>query len=1136
MNTPNEELEFKALAGLVEAASAAKAIFPYLAANGTRLRRETEAFVELARAQGTKPYERLLVASLRQWLASGVQLDSLEQAKSHVSSLAVHDGQAPWIISMLQSLWHLRNDPSEPANAQPMEDRLAVLISIYNETRCCELALRSLRQYAGLPHHIIAVNNSSRDVSDFRNSVTRNGLVDEWIDTGVTHHGLGLQKAFGQARSSRYIALLDSDAIGLRKGWLAEFRQMLSNGTAMVGPLREPGSDTVTGQAVHACCMMLDQNAIGNAFQIDFRSFWPFWDVGGLLTWDCRAHGLPIATVPHVYENTGSTSSAIVNNSVKHLWYASRISDLDDEAVLDGHKVGTIRRRLEKDLCDPAIAALTASPRAGASVPEVPSTDPLLSVVLTTCNRPDLLRLVLDGLARQTMPTDKWEVVIVDDGSQTPTREIAREFADKIEISYIYQENSGLAAARNAGVALARGSIVLFQDDDDMPDENLVAEHIRSHQQHPDENIVVLGHLDWHPELTVTPLMHYITHEGGQYFGYDNMVDEKMYGAWKWWGGLVSVKTSLLRSVEGPFDSTFRFGHEDTELVCRLLSREVKVLYNASARKLLLRPVGFEDFCSRRVRQGRALFHMASKHGDLVVKRYGLDKVEEEYASHYKPNLQRWHDVLVGYEPAFNADPEPLIRGTDPSAAELKKYWALCFRGYMLKGYLEEASAASVASSAMKLPVTLNAQVTQARETVQMSPQTQGVQTILFICPTLPRPDVGSSNVRVHNILDILARQRRNVEVVYFGQNENDQSYTQSWGVRIAITHMTPRTSELMGYIEKLQPACVWITNLWNPSFCESMYKVADWLRKSLPSVPLVVDTMDHHAAKFRRQFEHSHRQTDEQTAAMFEAVEARLYPLAHKVITVTETEAQSIAATVPGCSFSVIPNIHAPGRNNPGYASRRNICFIGSLGIPHNADGVRWFINDVLPAIRSRLPGVEFHIMGHGNETHRQLFEAADGVKVIGYVPDAEEAVSHYRLFVCPLVYGAGMKGKLGTAASSGTPFVTTTVGAEGFGLINGTDCFVVDGAAEFAAGCMLLYSDEQLWTRFSEAAGRKFASAFSPAAVAPMLERLMAELMVGPEGTSQAASFAQKSTRRVATLLQNSSQTPIQGGTVDA
>lgn len=1116
MNSADKEYGFSALAGLVEAAASAKAIFPYVAANATRLKLEVDLFTEFARHQDTRPYERLLASSLQEGLGSGMQLDSLEKAKSYVSSLVVRDGRAPWVISMMQSLWHLRNDRAEQTGNQAFEDKLVVLVSVFNETRCCALALRSLRLYAGVPCHIVAVNNSTRDVSSFRDFAAQNGLIDEWLDTGVTHHGLGLQKAFERYKNCRYIALVDSDAIGFRENWLAEFVQLLNDGAALVGPIRDPGKDTVAAQVIHPCCMAIDQKAIAGAFQIDFRSFWPFWDVGGLLTWDCRAHGIKIAEVSHVYGAGGSTNSAIVNGSVRHLWYASRISDMEDEAMLDGHTVGDIRRRLENDLRDPSLDALRASPLA-----EEPGQRPLLSVVLTTYNRPELLKLVLEGFATQTCGPDIWEMVIVDDGSQPPAREIARSFADKIEISYIHQENSGLAAARNAGIAAARGGIILFHDDDDLPDANLVAEHIKSHQQNPDENVVVLGHLDWHPSLTVTPLMHYITHTGGQYFGYDNMVDGRFYPAWKWWGGLVSAKASLLASVQGPFDETFRFGHEDTELVCRLADRGIKVLYNAQAKKWILRPVMFDDFCQRRIRQGHAMHHLAGRHPDIVVPRYGLATAQEEYASRYEQNLQKWHSVLAEFEPAFNANPQAMIDGTDPATAELQKYWAHCFRGYMLKGYIEEAAQASGQQKSAGPLVTIP---TQNRR-------------IMIICPMLPRPDVGSSNVRVHRILEMLVEAGYGVEVLYFGQHEADRQYIASWGNQIATRHMGPKASELAGYIESAEPrpACIWMTNIWEPAYCEAMQKVGEWLKQTLPDIALVVDTMDHHAAKHRRQFAYSRSDRDADRTARFETSEAKLYPLADRVITVTEDEKQSIAAAVPGCSLAVIPNIHTMRQDNPGFEARRNICFIGSLGIPHNLDGVRWFVNEVFPLVRQRIPNAEFHIMGVSTSQHVQMFGQNPGVKIVGYVPDAEAAVAGYRVFVCPLVYGAGLKGKLGTAAASGTPFVTTTVGAQGFGLVNGAECFIVDKAAEFAAACMLLYTDKGLWEAFASGTKKRFEASYSPEAVAPKLRQLLDELIGTDVHETPAVSLTRKTTERVASLLQNRDPAQAMRGVVN-
>ncbi len=89
---------------------------------------------------------------------------------------------------------------------------------------------------------------------------------------------------------------------------------------------------------------------------------------------------------------------------------------------------------------------------------------PVVSVIIPTYNRKESLLRTLDSLARQTYPADRMEVIVVDDGSTDGTTDaIASRYA---AVHLIQQANQGAAAARNAGVGLARGELLVFVDDD----------------------------------------------------------------------------------------------------------------------------------------------------------------------------------------------------------------------------------------------------------------------------------------------------------------------------------------------------------------------------------------------------------------------------------------------------------------------------------------------------------------------------------------------------------------------------------------------------------------------------------------------------------------------------------------------
>jgi len=99
---------------------------------------------------------------------------------------------------------------------------------------------------------------------------------------------------------------------------------------------------------------------------------------------------------------------------------------------------------------------------------------PVVTVVVPTFGRPAELRSCLDALARQTF-AERWEVVVVDDGSPQPLGGLAVDFAGRLDLRVIRQANAGPAAARNRGVCEARGGFVAFTDDDCLPRHDWLA-------------------------------------------------------------------------------------------------------------------------------------------------------------------------------------------------------------------------------------------------------------------------------------------------------------------------------------------------------------------------------------------------------------------------------------------------------------------------------------------------------------------------------------------------------------------------------------------------------------------------------------------------------------------------------------
>ena len=115
------------------------------------------------------------------------------------------------------------------------------------------------------------------------------------------------------------------------------------------------------------------------------------------------------------------------------------------------------------------------------------------SLVIPTYNKKEFLELTLASLMSQTYPYEKFEIVIVDDGSTDGTHELFSA-STHFPFRYVYvkQENAGRAAARNTGILRAQGKTIIFLDDDQIVPSQFVEKHLKLHQQKP--NLVVGGY------------------------------------------------------------------------------------------------------------------------------------------------------------------------------------------------------------------------------------------------------------------------------------------------------------------------------------------------------------------------------------------------------------------------------------------------------------------------------------------------------------------------------------------------------------------------------------------------------------------------------------------------------------------
>jgi glycosyltransferase involved in cell wall biosynthesis len=258
-----------------------------------------------------------------------------------------------------------------------------------------------------------------------------------------------------------------------------------------------------------------------------------------------------------------------------------------------------------------------------------PSPAPKISVLIATYNRPALLRACLTSFADQTLDRDEYEVVVIDDGSDDEELgSVIEEFTTALQVVGVRIGHAGRSAAKNHAVFLARAPIVLFFDDDDRAAPDYLEQHLAGHAEEPGEAVAILGHTDWAPELQATPLMHYITDVDRLMFAYERLGDGQQLDWRGFWEGRISCKRALLLR-EGLHDQRLNYSI-DVEMAWRLVPAGLRVIYRASARSLMARPIDFAAFCDRTEAKGRAHALIAALHpGTDMAARLQLDDAEK---------------------------------------------------------------------------------------------------------------------------------------------------------------------------------------------------------------------------------------------------------------------------------------------------------------------------------------------------------------------------------------------------------------------------------------------------------------------------------------------------------------------------
>ena len=349
---------------------------------------------------------------------------------------------------------------------------------------------------------------------------------------------------------------------------------------------------------------------------------------------------------------------------------------------------------------------------------------------------------------------------------------------------------------------------------------------------------------------------------------------------------------------------------------------------------------------------------------------------------------------------------------------------------------------------------------------------------------SLPEPDRDSGSVRLFEILRILARSGR-VSFVPLHPRRNDFYETKL--AEIGVQTVSPLEFEAVLRREKVDFAVL--------SRPDVAAKVLPFVRRLAPDARIVFDTVDVHFVRLEREYELTGDANFLREAEKLKNIETRIARAADQIWCVTVTDEKHLREFASDSDFQTVPNVHRLENRGKNFENRRGILFVGGFAHRPNADAVTYFLDEIFPRVLEKLPDAKFHIVG-SDPPPEIAGRASDSVIVEGFVPNIAPLFENCRVFVAPLRFGAGMKGKVGQALAHGLPVVTTAIGAEGMNLQTEREVLIANAPEEFVDAVCRVYRDAGLWRTLSDGGYEFIEQTLSPAIIEEKIKNALRKL----------------------------------------
>jgi sugar transferase (PEP-CTERM/EpsH1 system associated) len=233
------------------------------------------------------------------------------------------------------------------------------------------------------------------------------------------------------------------------------------------------------------------------------------------------------------------------------------------------------------------------------------------------------------------------------------------------------------------------------------------------------------------------------------------------------------------------------------------------------------------------------------------------------------------------------------------------------------------------------------------------------------------------------------------------------------------------------------------------------------------PTVPSVLTHHNIESMLMERRASVEHRplarQYLQRETAKLRSYEARMSPRYDMNIVVSPDDGHTLAARVPGVRTAVVPNgvnveyfTPDPTQETPA------LIYTGGMNMFANRDAVTYFLDEIWPLIRKRMPDTKFFAVGQDPPKELLAYAGRDpNVVVTGFVDDIRPYVRKAAVYVVPLRVGGGTRLKVLDAMAMGKAIVSTSIGCEGIAVKPGQHLMTADTPETFAQATITLLGD---------------------------------------------------------------------------